>query len=73
MPKCVTSLTANAVVEARPHCTNPVGWHFGSDCLRKDNRVGHDHTAIAAAGVLPIRGHGKDSQHAGSHTFDISS
>ena len=44
MPKCVTSLTANAAVEARPHCTNPVGWHFGSDCLRKDNRVGHDHT-----------------------------
>ena len=41
MPKCVTSLTANAAVEARPHCTNPVGWHFGSDCLRKDNRVGH--------------------------------
>ena len=44
MPKCVTSLTANAAVEARPHCTNPGGWHFGSDCLRKDNRVGHDHT-----------------------------
>ena len=66
MPKCVTSLTANAAVEARPHCTNPGGWHFGSDCLRKDNRAGHDYTlglgmttplnATSAAGVLPIRG-----------------
>ena len=40
-PASLTVISAAGVVPIAPR---PVAAYFGSDCLRKDNRAGHDHT-----------------------------